>query len=143
MAINIQERRETEAMKTIERHGDATIDTQRRRLIVGLALLGVGGLGAVASAQTSEQVIRVVAKRFDFTPNKIQLKKGVPVVLEFTTLDVPMGFNLPDFKVRTDILPDKVSRVRLVPDKTGTFDFVCDIFCGSGHESMEGTIVVT
>jgi cytochrome c oxidase subunit 2 len=143
MAINIQERRETEAMKTIERHSDATIDTQRRRLIVGLALLGVGGLGAVASAQTSEQVIRVVAKRFDFTPNKIQLKKGVPVVLEFTTLDVPMGFNLPDFKVRTDILPDKVSRVRLVPDKTGTFDFVCDIFCGSGHESMEGTIVVT
>ena len=144
MAINIQERRETEAMKTdIERRSDATIDTQRRRLIVGLALLGVGGLGAVASAQTSEQVIRVVAKRFDFTPNKIQLKKGVPVVLEFTTLDVPMGFNLPDFKVRTDILPDKVSRVRLVPDKTGTFDFVCDIFCGSGHESMEGTIVVT
>ena len=119
------------------------IDLQRRRFTAGLVLLSVGGLGAIAGAQTSEQVIRVVAKRFDFTPNKIQLKKGVPVVLEFTTLDVPMGFNLPDFKVRTDILPDKVSRVRLVPDKTGTFDFVCDIFCGSGHESMEGTIVVS
>ena len=119
------------------------IDLQRRRITAGLVLLSVGGLGAIASAQTSEQVVRVVAKRFDFTPSKIQLRKGVPAVLEFTTLDVPMGFSLPDFKVRTDILPDKVSRVRFVPDKTGTFDFVCDIFCGSGHESMEGTIVVT
>jgi cytochrome c oxidase subunit 2 len=36
-----------------------------------------------------------------------------------------------------------VSRVRLVPDKVGTFPFVCDIFCGSGHEDMTGTIVVT
>ena len=119
------------------------IDLQRRRFTAGLVLLSVGGLGAIAGAQTNEQVVRVVAKRFDFTPNTIQLRKGVPAVLEFTTLDVPMGFNLPDFKVRTDILPDKVSRVRFVPDRTGTFDFVCDIFCGSGHESMEGTIVVT
>ena len=119
------------------------IDVQRRRISAAIVLLGIGGLGAIAGAQTSEQVIRVVAKRFDFTPSTIQLKKGVPAVLEFTTLDVPMGFNLPDFKVRTDILPDKVSRVRFVPDKAGTFDFVCDIFCGSGHESMEGTIVVT
>ena len=119
------------------------IDLPRRRFTAGLVLLGVGGLGAIAGAQTGEQVIRVVAKRFDFTPSTIQLKRGVPVALEFTTLDVPMGFNLPDFKVRTDILPDKVSRVRFVPDRTGTFDFVCDIFCGSGHESMEGTIIVT
>ena len=119
------------------------IDIQRRRISAAIVLMGLGGLGAIAGAQTSEQVIRVVAKRFDFTPSTIQLKKGVPAVLEFTTLDVPMGFNLPDFKLRTDILPDKVSRIRFVPDKAGTFDFVCDIFCGSGHESMEGTIVVT
>jgi len=30
-----------------------------------------------------------------------------------------------------------------VPDKTGTFTFVCDIFCGTGHEEMDGTIEVT
>jgi cytochrome c oxidase subunit II len=29
-----------------------------------------------------------------------------------------------------------------VPDKTGTFIFVCDVFCGSGHERMQGTITV-
>ena len=118
------------------------IDLQRRRLTAGLVLLGVGGLGAIAGAQTSEQVIRVVAKRFDFTPSTIQLRKGVPAVLEFTTLDVPMGFNLPDFNARGDILPGKVTRLRVVPDKSGTFVVLCDIFCGSGHEEMNGKLVV-
>jgi cytochrome c oxidase subunit 2 len=93
-------------------------------------------------AAAPEKVIPVVAKRFDYTPNVIKLKKGVPVVLELTTRDVVMGFSAPDFGVRADIIPEKVARLRIVPDKTGTFTFVCDIFCGTGHEEMEGTIVV-
>jgi cytochrome c oxidase subunit 2 len=32
--------------------------------------------------------------------------------------------------------------VRLMPDKVGTFTFLCDVFCGSGHETMNGTITV-
>jgi cytochrome c oxidase subunit 2 len=85
-------------------------------------------------------VIKVVAKRFDYTPNVIKLKKGVPVTLELTTKDVVMGFSAPDFATRADIIPGKTARVRFVPDKAGTFTFVCDIFCGTGHEQMEGTI---
>jgi cytochrome c oxidase subunit 2 len=54
-----------------------------------------------------------------------------------------MGFNAPDFKVRADIAPGRVARVRLVPDKTGDFEFFCDNFCGEGHETMSGTIRVT
>jgi cytochrome c oxidase subunit 2 len=121
-----------------------TVANSRRRLL-GLALLVCAGIvgGAVhVAAQPAEQVIRIVAKKFDYTPNEIRLKKGVPVVLELTTADVAMGFSVPDFKTRADILPGRVTRVRLVPDKTGTFAFFCDIFCGSGHEEMTGTIVV-
>jgi cytochrome c oxidase subunit 2 len=112
--------------------------------ILGLvAVLGIGSIGAYVGAQPNEQVIKIVAKKFDYTPNVIQLKKGVPVVLEFTTLDIIMGFKVPDLSIRTDIVPGKVSRVRVVPDKVGTFTFVCDIFCGSGHEDMTGTIIVS
>jgi cytochrome c oxidase subunit 2 len=53
-----------------------------------------------------------------------------------------MGFNLPDFNVRADIVPGKVATVKLTPDKTGTFTFLCDIFCGEGHETMAGQLVV-
>ncbi|MHB1332626.1 MAG: cupredoxin domain-containing protein [Sulfuriferula sp.] len=115
------------------------------KLIVLAAVLGAGlvSAGDYASVPTEDRVIKIVAKKFDYTPNEIKLKKGVPVVLEFTTLDVFMGFKVPDLGVRADIIPGKVSRVRLVPDKVGTFPFVCDVFCGSGHEEMGGTIVVS
>jgi len=56
---------------------------------------------------------------------------------------VLLGFNVPDLGVRADIVPGKVARVRLVADKVGTFAFACDIFCGSGHEEMVGSITVT
>lgn len=108
-----------------------------------VAILGAGSIAAYVRAEPTEQVIKVSAKKFDYTPDTITLKKGVPVVLEFTTQDVVMGFNVPDLGARADILPGQVARVRLVPDKVGTFEFHCDIFCGSGHEQMSGTIVVT
>jgi cytochrome c oxidase subunit 2 len=120
-----------------------TIDRHRRRFTAGIVLLGAGALGLRARAQPAERVVKVVAKRYEFVPSEIRLAKGVPAVLELTSADVPMGFSAPDFHVRADILPGMVARVRLVPDKAGTFDFVCDVFCGSGHEDMSGTIVVT
>jgi cytochrome c oxidase subunit 2 len=52
------------------------------------------------------------------------------------------GFNLPDFGVRTDVLPGKVTRIRFTPDKTGEFVFFCDVFCGDGHEQMSGVLTV-
>jgi len=114
-----------------------------RSMIVGVAFLTGLGIGAAqVAAQPAEQVIKITAKKFDYTPNLVTLKKGVPVVLEFTTTDVLMGFNVPDLGVRADIIPGKLVRLRIVPDKTGTFTFFCDIFCGSGHEDMTGIITV-
>jgi len=116
----------------------------RRRLTMALSglLLGTATIGLRAAAQPEEQVIKMLARRFTYTPDKLTLKQGVPVILELTTADVLMGFNAPDFGVRADIIPGQVARVRLVPNKPGTFTFLCDIFCGSGHETMSGTITV-
>ncbi len=91
----------------------------------------------------TERVVAIKAKRFTYTPDKVVLKRGEPVVLELTTEDRKHGFKLPALDVRADVLPGQVARVRIVPDKTGTFAFYCDSFCGSGHEEMDGTIVVT
>ena len=119
--------------------------TERRKLLVGLSsLVGLAAIGAVGAAtQPKEKVIKILARKFTYSPNHLDLKLGVPVILEFTTADVLMGFNAADFQVRADIMPGKVERVRLVPDKVGNFSFLCDIFCGSGHESMNGTITVS
>jgi cytochrome c oxidase subunit 2 len=90
-----------------------------------------------------EAVIRIAAKRFEYTPSEITLKKGVPVVLEFTSLDRAHGFLVPQLGLRAEIKPGETTRVRIVPDRTGTFPFHCNVFCGTGHDDMEGEIVVT
>jgi len=117
------------------------MDRQRRRLLAaGLALAAGAVVGARAFAQ--EKVVRILAKKFEFIPNDIELKKGELVVLEFTSADVVMGFSLPDFKLRTDIVPGGFTRLSFTPDRLGSFEFVCDHFCGDFHEDMSGQIRV-
>lgn len=102
-------------------------------------------LGAYhAAAAPREAVIGMTVKRFEFSKKVIVVKKGVPVVIEITSLDVPHGFAVPDFRARAEIvMPGKVTQVRFTPDKTGEFPFLCDIFCGDKHEELEGRLIVT
>ena len=107
-----------------------------------LLLVGVASLVLAKPKDHSERVVPIKVKRFEYSPKEVVVKKGVPVVLQLQSLDVPHGFNLPDLGVRTDVLPGQTARVRIVPQQTGRFVFRCDIFCGSGHEELEGAIVV-
>ncbi len=122
--------------------------TRQRAILVAMvvATLGLGLAGWRASAQPTNadtaQVIQVVARKFTYAPNEIRLKKGVPVVLELTSADAVMGFKAVDFNATAVIIPGKVARVRITPAQAGTFIFFCHIFCGEGHETMNGTIVV-
>jgi len=118
-------------------------------MIMMLVLAMATGLGVLSypthSAPRADdvKVIKITAKKFDFTPGEITVKNGVPVALELTSSDRVHGFSLPDFKLTAKIEPGKVTRVVFTPDKTGEFTFSCNIFCGSGHEDMAGRLIVT
>jgi len=95
-----------------------------------------------ANKNSQERIIKIVAQRFVYIPNQITLKKGEPVRLEFTSLDFIHGFNVPDLNIRADLPPGKITTIHLMPDKAGIYEFICDNFCGAGHEDMGGKIVV-
>ena len=68
----------------------------------------------------AEQVIKITAKKFEFFPNEIRIKKGVPVILEFTSPDRVHGFTVPDLGgVRATIEPGKVMQLRIMAPKAG------------------------
>jgi cytochrome c oxidase subunit II len=118
----------------------------RRRLIGATGATGalaLFSLTALVAARPRERVIDVVAKKFKFVPEEIRVKKGETVVLRFTSPEVPMGANFADFKQRVDIVPGKPAELRLTPEQAGSFVFLCDVFCGTGHEEMSGTLIVT
>jgi cytochrome c oxidase subunit 2 len=116
---------------------------RRRVLTAGAALVLGAAAGARVLAQPKARVIPVVARKFVFLPNDIALKVGEPVVFEFTAPEVVMGFFAPDLNLRAVIIPGQVASVPFTPTKAGTFPFLCDIFCGDGHEGMSGKITVT
>ena len=111
-------------------------------VIAGLAVILASSSGDAMKAAGSETTVKVTAKKFQYSPAQITVKKGTQVVLEITSEDAKHGFNLPDFGVRADVKPGAVTRVTFIPDKTGTFTFACDVFCGSGHEDMSGQLTV-
>jgi len=112
-------------------------------LFVGATIISGLALYVRANALQPEREIHITAKKFDFTPDTITLKKGEPVVLVVSSQDRKHGFNLRAFGIRADVNPGETARIRFTPNKTGKFTFSCDVFCGEGHEDMTGTIVVT
>jgi cytochrome c oxidase subunit II len=115
----------------------------RRALVGAVGALALAAVASLVAAKPKERVINIVAKKFKFVPEEIRVKKGETVLLSFTSPEVPMGANFADFKQRIDIMPGKVATLRLTPEQTGSFVFLCDVFCGSGHEDMSGTLIVS
>ena len=111
---------------------------RRALVLLGLPL----AIGAARLAAQSPAEVRISAKKFEFHPNKATVKLGQPVVLVLTSEDRIHGFKMPDLGIRTDIVPGQETRAPLTPGKAGSFTFFCDVFCGDGHEDMDGTLVV-
>ncbi len=106
------------------------------------ASLIAASIAIAAPGHADDRVIRIIAKRFEYAPSEIVLKRGESVVLELTSLDRDHGFKCEDLGLRADVKPGETTRVRLVPQQTGRFPFACDVFCGDGHEDMSGEIDV-
>jgi cytochrome c oxidase subunit II len=121
------------------------MNAQRRHLLRGTLALASGALTGATWAQSSAQarVIPLTARRFEYVPNEIPLKVGEKVVVEINSLDFVHGMNIPDLGKRLDLVPGRLTRLELQPTKAGVIDFVCDNFCGDGHEEMHGRFVVT
>lgn len=117
----------------------------------GLAVAVLAGAALAASAcskapssagAAGDGAIRISAKKFEFSPSTVTLKRGRTATLVLASLDRKHGFLIPDLKIRADIPAGGSATVTVTPDKVGTFPFRCDLFCGSGHDSMTGKIVV-
>lgn len=120
------------------------MQASRRRFLVLVPLAASALLlGAAHGKATKARVIKVEARKFRFAPNVIEVRQGEAVVLALRALDFAHGFNIPELQTRIDLVPGKVVQLRLQPALAGRFGFLCDNFCGAGHEEMAGTLVVT
>ena len=140
-----------------------------RRLLQTALLFLLGGLTVTAgfarllnTSRTDQevQVIAMSAKKYEYSPSPIRVKRGTRVQLRITALDRTHGIKInlsPDgsdqkndsglifssnnddcFKLEKGI-PTVVEFVARTP---GTYSFHCCNRCGIGHGGMNGQIIV-
>ncbi|MBM7333837.1 MAG: cytochrome c oxidase subunit II [Alcanivorax sp.] len=74
--------------------------------------------------------------------NDLHLPVGQTVELRLTSQDVIHSFFVPAFRIKQDVLPQRYTRLRFTPVKTGRFDLFCAEYCGLSHSGMVGKVVV-
>jgi len=138
------------------------------RKIFGLALIlfvGVLLAGAVlhsvaqSKAEASPYVFEMTAKKYDFTPDIVRVKKGTRVQLKIRATDRTHGFRIqlysdgekqsgdPGLRIagsensfRLEQNQERI--IEFVAERPGTYTFRCSVFCGMGHRGMSGKIIV-
>jgi cytochrome c oxidase subunit II len=65
---------------------------------------------------------------------------GKPVVLRMTSADVLHSFYIPEYRVKEDVMPGRVTYIWFNPIKEGEYVHTCVEYCGTAHAEMS-TIV--
>jgi cytochrome c oxidase subunit 2 len=73
---------------------------------------------------------------------QLWLPKDRPVHFRVHTDDVIHSFWVPQFRLKTDAVPGITTRIRVTPDKVGSYQVVCTELCGIGHATMRQTVRV-
>lgn len=67
---------------------------------------------------------------------------GRPVKLIMTSRDVIHSFFVPEFRVKQDVVPGRYTTVWFEARRAGIYDIFCTEYCGTGHSTMRGQVVV-
>jgi cytochrome c oxidase subunit 2 len=90
-------------------------------------------------------ILSSLKKNKEHTPPVLRVSKGDQVLLKLRSSDVTHGFSLKAYGIYVSkgIDPGQTIYVKFTADKTGTFKFFCNVFCGDIHHKMHGSLVVT
>jgi cytochrome c oxidase subunit 2 len=109
-------------------------------LLVGVTAMSAQQDPAAASAP---RIIEVVAKRFAFEPARIEVTEGERIRLVVTSADGVHGVAIKKFRVEKSVpRGGKPVTIDFLASAVGEFPILCSEYCGNGHESMQGILIV-
>ena len=82
----------------------------------------------------------MTANNWKFEPDTITVNKDDKVKITVTALDKNHGISI--WGINKKLEPNKPEVIEFTADQTGEFPFFCTVFCGSGHSSMKGKVIV-
>ncbi len=74
--------------------------------------------------------------------DELHVPVGRAVQLTLISQDVFHSFSIPAFRVKREAIPGRYTSVWFKATKPGTYDLFCTQYCGTGHSTMIGHVVV-
>lgn len=109
-----------------------TVDSSRLHLTEEFAEDNLG----VKDNGDGTLTVTMVAARYGFFPPVIDVPVDTPVKFRIASADVLHGVHVPYTNAATMIVPGYVSEFTTTFPKTGKYSFLCNEYCGLGHDSM-------
>ena len=97
-------------------------------------------------------VVKVTAQQWSWsfeypsygvTSTELHLPVDKQVLLQMTSRDVIHSFWVPEFRPKQDLVPGRITQLRITPTLIGNYKVRCAEMCGTSHAYMEQPVVVT
>jgi cytochrome c oxidase subunit II len=119
-------------------------------LVVALGVIGADNLRQVLAVDPTAIEIKVVGFQWGwqfvypegFTTTELHLPINQQVVLKMESRDVLHSFWVPEFRVKQDLVPGRVTDYRITPILAGSYKVRCAELCGQKHAYMEAPVIV-
>ena len=120
-------------------------------IVVFIAVFSYRVLADIERPQTGGMTVEVKAVQYawqfyypdqDLTSTELHIPLARQVKLNLRSTDVIHSFWVPAFRIKKDVMPDRVTTTYITGDELGTYPIVCTELCGVGHSVMRSQVVV-
>jgi cytochrome c oxidase subunit 2 len=121
-------------------------------IVVVFAYLGSGNLAETRRVDPDAMVVDVTgiqwSWKFEYpdygvVSDELHLPVGKQVLLRMTSTDVIHSFWVPEFRVKQDLVPGRITELRVTPTLVGNYVVRCAELCGTSHAYMEKPVIVS
>lgn len=84
----------------------------------------------------------IVGRTWVWDPKELTVPVGSTVTFFITARDVQHGFMLWNTNLNVQIVPGQVTKLTITFDTPGEYPYICNEYCGVGHHTMAGKIIV-
>jgi cytochrome c oxidase subunit 2 len=119
--------------------------------VLVFAYLGSYSLAETQRISPDAMVVKVTGRQwswnfqypdFGVTTTELYLPVNKAVVLRMESSDVLHSFWVPEFRIKQDVVPGRITEYRVTPTLEGEFKVRCAEICGISHAYMESPVVV-
>jgi cytochrome c oxidase subunit 2 len=121
-------------------------------IVTAFAYIGAANLAETRRVDPDAMIVEVTGLQWSWNfkypaygvvSDELHVPEGKQVLLQMTSLDVIHSFWVPEFRVKEDVVPGRITELRITPTLIGDYKVRCAELCGTSHAYMEKPVVIS